>query len=126
MCLIFAIMHSQETYQCCSPSLSRNSHGQECFPICVKFMVNGKWDVWELLLVKFMEKIPHCPFASALIHDWKEVLSNIKWDPANPHTNYLRGESIFWRAIFDPSLACQEPVRSYNLSKMGVKCIANV
>ena len=57
----------------------------------------GKWevDVWELLLGKFMGKIPGCPFASAFIQDWKEVLSIVKWDPVNPHANSLRAESIF-------------------------------
>ena len=39
----------------------------------------GKWevDIWELLIGKFMGKIPGCLFASALIQDWKEVLYNV-------------------------------------------------
>ena len=47
----------------------------------------GKWevDIWELLIGKFMGKIPGCPFALTLIQDWKEVLSNVKWDPVNPN-----------------------------------------
>ena len=59
--------------------------------------LDGKWDVdvWELLLGKFIWKIPSCPFASSLIQDWKHVLSHVKWDPSNPNANSLCNESLY-------------------------------
>ena len=61
----------------------------------------GKWDVdiWEVLLGKFMGKIPGCPFATALILDWKEVFFCIKWVPPNLRANSLHQESLYWSAV---------------------------
>ena len=33
----------------------------------------------------------------------------------------MRKESIHWSAIFDIPLALQEPVRAYNLMKLGIR-----
>ena len=68
-----------------------------------------------------MGKIPRCPFATALILDWKEVHFRIKWAPHNPRANSLHQESLYWSVVFDNPLACQEPIKAYNLSKMDIR-----
>ena len=55
------------------------------------------------------------------------MLSKIKWLPdVSSHANSLRQESIHWSATFDTALALQEPVRAYNLMKLGIRYIEDV
>ena len=78
-----------------------------------------------VLLGKFMGKILGCPFAIALILDWKQVLSCIKWAPSNPRAHSLPQESIYWSAFLNNQLAYQEPGKTY-LSKTDIRQIDDV
>ena len=40
-------------------------------------------------------------------------------------THSLRKESPYWSVVFHTLLALQDPISAYNLSKLGVKCIAD-
>ena len=87
----------------------------------------GKWDVdvSELLLGKFMGEIPSffCIYTDSRL---EASPPHVKWDPSNPNANFLHSESLYQSAVFYSLLACQEPVKAYNLSKMGIRYIEDV
>lgn len=95
----------------------------------MKSPVYGNWitDLWEVVLGKFQGRISGCPLSTSLLQDWKQVLSSLKWSPDNVHfSNSLRQESIHWSAVFITPLALQEPIRAYNLMKLGIRKVEDV
>ena len=99
MCSICTYMPYLVRCHCCWPSHNRNIHGPRCSLTCLGLwwhLPYGKWDVdiWEVLLGKFMGKILGCPFATATILDWKQVLSRIKW--ASP----IQGPILFVKKVY--------------------------
>lgn len=84
-------------------------------------------DHWAIVIGRFEGTIRTCPFSTALVQDRNKVLSRIKWFTNNAQgSNTLRKESIHWSAVFITSLGLQEPVRAYNIMKLGVRCIDDV
>ena len=127
---IFIYMPYPGRCHCCSHFFQQEQSWTRMISYMSKTMLTtsyGKWDVdvWELLLGKFMGKIPSCPFAFALIQQWKQIRSHVKWDPSNPNANSLHIESLYWSVVFYSLLACQEPIKAYNLSKMGIRLSHN-
>ncbi|MCO5586233.1 hypothetical protein L7F22_040172 [Adiantum nelumboides] len=89
----------------------------------------GNWIThqWEVVLGCFEGTIPGCPHSTRLILDWKHVLSQIKWSGRSSlDGNSLRKESLHWSAVFPFPLAVTQPVKAYNLMKMGIRCIEDV
>ncbi|KAI5072123.1 hypothetical protein GOP47_0012229 [Adiantum capillus-veneris] len=84
-------------------------------------------DQWEVALGRFEGTIPGCPHSTRLILDWKHVLSQIKWSGRSSlNGNSLRKESLHWSAVFPFPLAVTQPVKAYNLMKMGIRRIEDV
>ena len=89
----------------------------------------GPWiiDHWEVVLGKFDGKILGCLCSTSLLHDWKRMLSTIRWcGDSSSHRNSLYQESIQWSAVFATPLVLQELVKTYNLSKLSIKHIDDV
>lgn len=115
---------------CSWSSSNKNSLGQSCLAaMCVNMTTSahGHWtgDHLEVVVGKYKGKILGCPYSTHLIQDWRQwcLKFNSREDDHHRATLFKRKD---WSAVFEQPLALQEPIKAYNLMKLGIRYIDDI